>query len=133
MPPRTQKRQCPDQLDQLIAVQLFLFTYIVAYRRCLNLNFIASKLVSSMSSVRSTFTSSRFRDANDEFRKVRVSAPLAPDCFDPFVVDVRRPYAGGASQQGVGGIKLKYIDQAGNAVLIPNDEYLASCIEDSDI
>lgn len=81
-------------------------------------------------SARSTFIAFKFRDVNDEFRKVRVSTALAPGCFDQFVVDVRRRFVGGATQPGAGGIKLKYIDQDGDAVLVSNDEDLASCLED---
>ncbi len=80
-------------------------------------------------STASSFVSFKFRDINEEFRKVRVNTMLSPGCFDQFVIDVRRRFMGASAQAGA--IKLKYIDEDGDAVLISNDEDLASCLEDS--
>lgn len=76
-----------------------------------------------------TFVSFKFRDINDEYRKVRVSANPGPGAFNQLVIDVRRRFLG--SSRDTGAIKLKYMDEDDDAVLIGNDEDLASCLEDA--
>ncbi len=76
-----------------------------------------------------TFVSFKFRDMNDEFRKVRVPSTISPGAFDQLVIDVRRRFFG--SSKSPNSIKMKYIDEDGDAVLIGNDEDLAACLADA--
>lgn len=69
----------------------------------------------------------KFKDLNDEYRRIKVPTLLEHGAYDQFVVDVRRRFAGSSR---VGPIKIKYIDEDGDEVLISNDEDLASCFED---
>lgn len=69
----------------------------------------------------------KFKDLNNEFRRIKVPMTLEQGSFDQFVVDVRRRFAGSSS---VGSLKIKYVDEDGDEVLISNDEDLASCFED---
>lgn len=69
----------------------------------------------------------KFKDLNDEYRRIKVPMSLEHGAYDQFVVDVRRRFAGSSS---VGPIKIKYIDEDGDEVMISNDEDLASCFED---
>lgn len=76
-----------------------------------------------------SFISFKFRDMNDEFRKVRVPSTISPGAFDQLVIDVRRRFFG--SSKSTNSIKIKYIDEDGDAVLIGNDEDLAACLADA--
>lgn len=72
----------------------------------------------------------KFQDVNGDFRRIKVPMELEKGDFDLFVLDVRRRYAGAAGSSTVGTIKIKYVDEDGDAVLIANDDDLASCFED---
>ncbi|CDF40347.1 TPR repeat-containing protein [Chondrus crispus] len=94
-----------------------------------------SNMSSTMSSVTSyrgiqgdvALASFKFKDLNHEYRRIKMPMPPAPGAFDQFVVDIRRRFAGSAN---VGPIKIKYVDEDGDEVLLSNDEDLASCYED---
>lgn len=77
----------------------------------------------------STFVSFKFQDINSEYRKVRVSANLRRGSFDQFVIDVRRRFMG--ASRTTASIKLKYLDEDDDLVLIANEEDLAACLEDA--
>lgn len=76
-----------------------------------------------------SFISFKFRDINDEFRKVRVASSVEPGGFNRLVIDIRRRFFG--SSKSNAPIKIKYIDEDGDDVLITNDEDLAACLADS--
>ncbi|CAN8076766.1 unnamed protein product [Agarophyton chilense] len=69
----------------------------------------------------------KFRDINNEYRRIKVPMNLGPGAYDQFVLDVRRRFAGSHS---VGSIKIKYLDEDKDEILISNDEDLESCFED---
>lgn len=69
----------------------------------------------------------KFKDLNHEYRRIKVPMTTAPGAFDQFVVDIRRRFAGSST---IGAIKIKYVDEDKDEVLISNDEDLASCFED---
>lgn len=69
----------------------------------------------------------KFRDLNNDYRRIKVPMVSESGSFDQFVIDVRRRFAGSSP---VGPIKVKYIDEDGDEVLMSNDEDLASCFED---
>lgn len=70
----------------------------------------------------------KFRDINNEYRRVRVPFEVEPGAFDNFVINVRRRFMGSSSTSGP--VKLKYVDEDGDEVLMSNDEDLASCLEE---
>lgn len=69
----------------------------------------------------------KFKDINGEYRRIKVPMIVAPGVFDKFVFDVRRRFT---SPLHDGGIKIKYIDEDKDEVVISNDEDLAGCFED---
>lgn len=69
----------------------------------------------------------KFKDLNNEYRKIKVPMTFEPGAFDMLVVNVRRRFAGASC---VGPIKIKYVDEDHDEVLISNDDDLFSCFED---
>ena len=69
----------------------------------------------------------KFKDINSEYRRIKVPRMVKQGTFDQFAVDVRRRFSGATL---IGAIKIKYVDEDGDEVLIANDEDLASCFED---
>eukprot|EP00178_Gracilaria_changii_P016662 TRINITY_DN47979_c0_g1_i1.p1 TRINITY_DN47979_c0_g1~~TRINITY_DN47979_c0_g1_i1.p1 ORF type:complete len:828 (-),score=123.48 TRINITY_DN47979_c0_g1_i1:3450-5933(-) len=69
----------------------------------------------------------KFRDINNEYRRIKVPMNVGPGAYDQFVLDVRRRFA---SSTSVGAIKIKYLDEDRDEILISNDEDLESCFED---
>lgn len=69
----------------------------------------------------------KFRDVNNEYRRIKFPMNVGPGTFDQFVLDVRRRFAGSSS---VSAIKIKYLDEDKDEILISNDEDLESCFED---
>lgn len=71
----------------------------------------------------------KFKDCNGDFRKLRVSSPISPGAYNQLVIDVRRRYYGGS--KATAPIKIKYVDEDGDPVVIANDEDLAACLADA--
>lgn len=69
----------------------------------------------------------KFRDINDEYCRIKVPIMFHPGAFDQFIINVRRRFAG---SERMGPIKIKYVDEDGDEVLISNDDDLISCFED---
>lgn len=69
----------------------------------------------------------KFRDINNEYCRIKVPMTFEPGAFDQFVINVRRRFAG---SERVGPIKIKYVDEDDDEVLISNDDDLISCFED---
>lgn len=71
----------------------------------------------------------KFKDVNGNFRRIKVPMVLERGDFDQFVLDVRRRF-GGSSRSSIGAVKIMYVDEDEDDVLISNDDDLASCFED---
>lgn len=67
----------------------------------------------------------KLKDVNGDFRRIKVPMVLERGDFDQFVLDIRRRYGAGS-----GAVKIRYVDEDGDDVLIANDDDLASCFED---
>lgn len=98
------------------------------------LSFLGSDLASTVSKRNSAnmpsdmkLASFKFRDINKEWRRIKAPLEVENGSFDQFLLDVRRRYAGSCS---VGSIKIKYVDEDEDEVLLGNDEDLLSCLED---
>lgn len=69
----------------------------------------------------------KFKDINEDYRKIKIPLTVGYGAFEQFVVEVRRRFAGCAK---VGPIKIKYLDDEGDEVLLSSEEDLLSCLED---
>lgn len=69
----------------------------------------------------------KFKDVNDDYRKIKIPLTVGYGAFEQFVMDVRRRFAGSAK---VGQIKIKYVDDEGDEVLLTGEDDLISCLED---
>lgn len=69
----------------------------------------------------------KFKDMNQEYRRIKVPMELEKGDYDQFLLDVRRRFAGSSR---VGAVKIKYVDEDGDDVVIANDDDLASCFEE---
>lgn len=75
----------------------------------------------------------KFKDMNGDFRRIKVPIELQKGDFDKFMLDVRLRYLGsscGSAKGSIGALKIKYVDEDGDNVLIANDDDLASCFEE---
>lgn len=75
----------------------------------------------------------KFKDINGDYRRIKVPMELRKGDFDQFMLDVRRRFigsSGASSRLPPGAMKVKYVDEDGDSVLIANDDDLASCFED---
>lgn len=75
----------------------------------------------------------KFKDMNGDYRRIKVPMELQKGDFDKFMLDVRLRYLGsscGSAKGFAGALKIKYVDEDGDSVLIANDDDLASCFEE---
>lgn len=76
----------------------------------------------------------KFKDCNREYRRLKLPRVAARGAFDQLIVDVRHRYfttAGGDGLPSAASIRIKYIDEDGDEVVITNDEDLAACFEEA--
>lgn len=70
----------------------------------------------------------KFIDADGEYRRIKVPRVAARGAFDRLIVDVRRRYYSGDFSGR--SIKVKYVDDEGDPVVLGNDDDLAACFEE---
>ena len=125
--------QTPRSLSNFAAPPSYLskedkpLSYMNSRRHRSNLGSDRSFTRPRLSNMDTPLASFKFMDVNGEWRRIKVPMDIQNGMYDQFLVDVRRRYAGSTAS---GSVKIKYIDEDGDAVLISNDEDLASCFED---
>jgi CBS domain-containing protein/tetratricopeptide (TPR) repeat protein len=74
----------------------------------------------------------KFKDCNGEYRRIKVPRVAARGAYDQLVVDVRHRFFNSSSGGVVmvGSIRIKYIDEDGDAVVISSDDDLAACFDE---
>jgi CBS domain-containing protein/tetratricopeptide (TPR) repeat protein len=67
----------------------------------------------------------KFKDCNDEYRRIKVPRIVARGSFDQLVLDIRKRYF----SAGVAGasVRIRYLDEDGDAIIVANDDDLAEC------
>jgi CBS domain-containing protein/tetratricopeptide (TPR) repeat protein len=67
----------------------------------------------------------KFKDCNDEYRRIKVPRIVARGSFDQLVLDIRKRYF----STGVAGasVRVRYLDEDGDAIIVASDDDLAEC------
>lgn len=69
----------------------------------------------------------KFRDQNGEFRRLKVHTTPNRGCFDQFAIDVRLKYYSSSSGSDNAPLRIKYVDEDGDDVVISSDDELVAC------
>lgn len=69
----------------------------------------------------------KYKDTNGDLRKIKVSVDFKPGTFNNFLSNLSQGFWGSSKK---GDIKVKYIDDEGDEVLLATEDDLVSCLED---
>lgn len=69
----------------------------------------------------------KFKDQSGEYRRLKVPRVASRGSFDQLILDVRLKYYNSSSSAATSSLKIKYVDEDGDDVLISGDDDLAAC------
>jgi CBS domain-containing protein/tetratricopeptide (TPR) repeat protein len=74
----------------------------------------------------------KFKDCEGEYRRVKMARTISPGIYDQLVVDVRRRFFNTASSsfKSTSAVRIKYIDEDGDPVVIASDDDVAACFDE---
>lgn len=75
----------------------------------------------------------KFKDSNGEYRRVKVPRLASRGAYDQLVLDIRRRYFASLEVPGTatGSVRIRYLDEDGDPVVIASDDDLSACFQDA--